>query len=486
MGFSWGDLLGTVSTGFDIYSGINAMNTAENMYDIAAGSADQQDKIAEAQWGISQPVAQKEAEVAQKEAQTYLDDISAKSQNADWEYYLKNKEYSLLNEYGPQLQKQSYLNDLQDLNAYAGLQDPQYQNELAGLGLNANIINTQQQNLDLYNQYNPDLMAGQYQNAINGESYNANVLNTQQENLDLYNKYNPDLVSVQYQNALTGEGYNANLLSSKQNDLDIYNQYNPDLLTGQYQNAIDGTEYNANVLDAHQLDLDLYNQSRGMVEDYYQQAQEGLDINDQMSLAKADVAQAFANTQKANNMQMARMGVNPNSGKYADQSRLNATNQALATAFAGTSARRNAEETNFNRLAGAVKMRNGTPSAAGTNMSTPSVGATNTNVASPNLVTANTSVTPPTMGGYNSSFSKPTTTGLQGISASSGFQPSAMNGTSTMANAGSLYGSSANTMANLGSTAANAAGTSFYSAGQGLNTMAKNAGADSWLNQSIF
>lgn len=349
MSFSWGDLLGTVSTGFDIYSGIQSMNTADKMYDIAAGSAAKQDSIASDQWAISKPVAQKEAEVSKSDANIYLGDASARAGILDKQYAAQTNELGLYNQYMPGIQSTYYQNMTNDLNTYAGLQGTR-----------------------------------------------------------------------------------------------------DDILTQQYANQLAGTGLNANLLDAQQSELDLYNNSQGIVSDFYKQSQEGLNVNEQMNMAQADVAQAFANTQAAQNRDMARMGVNPNSGRFADQSRLNATNQALATAGARTNARMATEDVNYNRLSNATNVRQSLAPA-----------------------------------GYSSNMQAPSNTGLSGVSSPNA-SANAMNGSSTMNAAGSLYGSSANSMANLGGTAANASASSFASAGKGLNTLANSTGADSWLNKSIF
>jgi hypothetical protein len=316
---------------------------------VAAGSAKKQDAIATDQWNISKPVAQKEAQIATSDANTYLGDASARAGVLDKQYAAQNSELGLYNRYMPGIQSTYYQNMANDLGTYAGLQDTRDQ-----------------------------------------------------------------------------------------------------ILTQQYQNSLAGAGLNANILESQQANLDQYNATRGMVDDFYQQSQEGLDVNEQMNMAQADIAQAFANTQAAQRRDMGRMGVNPNSGRFADQSRLNATNQALATAGARTNARTATQDTNYNRLAAAVNVRNGLAPA-----------------------------------GYNSNVNAPSNTGLQGVS-SPNVRANAMNGSSVASNAGSMFGSSAGTTANLGNTAANASAASFGSAGKGLNSMAKNAGEDSWLNSSIF
>lgn len=90
--------------------------------------------------------------------------------------------------------------------------------------------------------------------------------------------------------------------------------------------------------------------------EYASQALKGVDIGDRVTQAKADVASAFAGTTAANNRSMARMGINPNSGKFADQSRLSALDQAKALGGAATAARTTAENENFSRLQNATQL----------------------------------------------------------------------------------------------------------------------------------
>jgi hypothetical protein len=89
---------------------------------------------------------------------------------------------------------------------------------------------------------------------------------------------------------------------------------------------------------------------------YATEAAKGIDIDARVTQAKADVAGAFAGQTAANNRSMARMGVNPNSGAFADMSRQTATSRAKALGGAANTARTNAENENFNRLHGATQL----------------------------------------------------------------------------------------------------------------------------------
>lgn len=55
-----GKVGGLVSTGYNIYSGIQNMNAANDYYDVLAGTAAKQDAIANDQWAINKPLMQKQ------------------------------------------------------------------------------------------------------------------------------------------------------------------------------------------------------------------------------------------------------------------------------------------------------------------------------------------------------------------------------------------------------------------------------------------
>jgi hypothetical protein len=88
--------------------------------------------------------------------------------------------------------------------------------------------------------------------------------------------------------------------------------------------------------------------------EFYQQATDGVDIDGMVNRASADAMHSFANSQQMLNRNMARMGVNPNSGRFAALSNQNSLNQAKTVAGAKTQARVQGEEQNFNRLTTAM------------------------------------------------------------------------------------------------------------------------------------
>lgn len=76
----------------------------------------------------------------------------------------------------------------------------------------------------------------------------------------------------------------------------------------------------------------------------------GVDVNERMALATADVANAWKDTNAASNRAAARMGVNPNSGRFQGINAALDTQKAAQLAGARTQARVGAEQENFDRL----------------------------------------------------------------------------------------------------------------------------------------
>jgi hypothetical protein len=73
---------------------------------------------------------------------------------------------------------------------------------------------------------------------------------------------------------------------------------------------------------------------------------------EQQGLAEADVTRKFADVRKANDINLASMGVDPGQAKYRGIQRAENIAEAGAGAAAGTTARVNAQQTGFNVLAG--------------------------------------------------------------------------------------------------------------------------------------
>lgn len=81
---------------------------------------------------------------------------------------------------------------------------------------------------------------------------------------------------------------------------------------------------------------------------------QGVDVNERMALATADTANAWKGVQDQTARANARMGVNPNSGRYQGIQAALGTQQAAQLAGARTRARVGAEQENFERLKNAA------------------------------------------------------------------------------------------------------------------------------------
>ena len=92
-----------------------------------------------------------------------------------------------------------------------------------------------------------------------------------------------------------------------------------------------------------------------------------MDVAERMGLAKADVSSAWKNVSDATARSNARMGVNPNSGRYAGTQAALATQQAAQTAQAVTGARVGAEQENYDRLMKAASVSQNKLSGSPTN-----------------------------------------------------------------------------------------------------------------------
>lgn len=88
-------------------------------------------------------------------------------------------------------------------------------------------------------------------------------------------------------------------------------------------------------------------------------ASRGVDINERMALAQADAAGAWEDINAKTRRENARMGVNPNSGRYQGIQAALGTQQAAQLAGARTQARVGGEMENYQRLKDAASY-NGT------------------------------------------------------------------------------------------------------------------------------
>jgi len=90
---------------------------------------------------------------------------------------------------------------------------------------------------------------------------------------------------------------------------------------------------------------------------FYNEATNGLNVQDKMNAAQADVQQGYDVAAPQMNRQYSRMGLSPGGGKFTDAMAKMTYSKAKDIAFARTNARRTADATNFDRLGSAMTAR---------------------------------------------------------------------------------------------------------------------------------
>lgn len=83
---------------------------------------------------------------------------------------------------------------------------------------------------------------------------------------------------------------------------------------------------------------------------FYKSALDGINIDERVNNAAADATQSFGTANAVNRRNTARMGINPNSGRFAEESRTSSLDMAKTVASAKTGARTLAELEQFGRL----------------------------------------------------------------------------------------------------------------------------------------
>lgn len=162
-------------------------------------------------------------------------------------------------------------------------------------------------------------------------------------------------------------------------------------------------------LDLTSKDMDTYEKYRGVEDEYYRQSMEGIDPGTEANRAQADIAHAFAGTMDAANRELARRGVGPDAAGYQGKINSNAIEQAKAVGGARTTARRYAEDVNYNRLGSAMNARQRLSPATTGSITAPSG----------SVLPATTAINNP-MGGVNSSYDPTSTYYSLGNVAASG------------------------------------------------------------------
>lgn len=90
---------------------------------------------------------------------------------------------------------------------------------------------------------------------------------------------------------------------------------------------------------------------------FLKESGQGVDVLERMGLAQADVVNAWKGQNAANDRAMARMGVNPNSGRFAGIKAVQTGERAAQMAGARTTARVGAEQENYERLKNGVQFQ---------------------------------------------------------------------------------------------------------------------------------
>lgn len=94
--------------------------------------------------------------------------------------------------------------------------------------------------------------------------------------------------------------------------------------------------------------------SLGSMQEFYKQALSGVDVDERVRQARADVGAAYADEDAAFRRSMGRYGVNVSDPKFAALKQRRLMERAKATAGAMTGARTKAEEESFRRLSSAA------------------------------------------------------------------------------------------------------------------------------------
>ena len=80
---------------------------------------------------------------------------------------------------------------------------------------------------------------------------------------------------------------------------------------------------------------------------FFNESLTGVNVNDRVDKAGADVMQAYQNSDDIMRRDAARTGINPNSNRFTSNMNTNSLNLAKNTALAKTTARDNAEKENY-------------------------------------------------------------------------------------------------------------------------------------------
>ena len=101
---------------------------------------------------------------------------------------------------------------------------------------------------------------------------------------------------------------------------------------------------------------------QGLIQNYTDSLDSGLNVQDKMGKAGSDVAQSFDSQRGQMTREASRMGLDPSSGQFADNMRDMGTDKAKAMANAKTTARRETEDKKHGRYGQALGLLSGSNS----------------------------------------------------------------------------------------------------------------------------
>ena len=126
---------------------------------------------------------------------------------------------------------------------------------------------------------------------------------------------------------------------------------NMELLPGQVENEKKRMDYENVLFEAGKDELTM---AKPVMAEYYKQALNGINPDDKVNQARADVASTFKEGEAQMRREGARLGLDPNSAKFQNAMNARGMDQARATAGAMTTTRNAVEDENFRRLSGAA------------------------------------------------------------------------------------------------------------------------------------
>lgn len=135
-------------------------------------------------------------------------------------------------------------------------------------------------------------------------------------------------------------------------ELDAAIARTPGLLSAQYDLAERG-------LAEQGLDMDLYGQTRGILNKFFDESENGIDPQGEMNRSGLAVENALSGAQGQLSRTLSRRGVQLGGDQAVDATNQSLINKALGKAAARNEAFRAAKETNYSRLGNAANVRSG-------------------------------------------------------------------------------------------------------------------------------